>query len=185
MAKHTDILYLLDDDEPIYLALLDIFPKHKTIYIHDVCSSKSHRGKGLFKKSLIALKKHYAAKKYSFTLDASDRNEGGLNQKVRIHIFHSAGFDINPETGYFTKDGDYTLIKTRAILDTKETVEIQKKEGNTYYVKDDEGKTYSITIDKIEKCLDAESKQISCPMIMMGAARRTRRKTQRKRTRKV
>jgi hypothetical protein len=139
----------------------------------------------LFKKSLLFLKKHYAAKRYSFTLDASDRNEGGLNQKVRIHIFHSAGFHINPETGYFTKDGDYTLIKTRAILDTKEAVEIQKKEGNTYYVKDDEGKTYSISIDNIEKCLDADSKQISCPMIMMAAARRTRRKTQRKRSRKV
>ena len=183
--KKTDILYLLDEDEPIYFTLLDIFPKHKTIYIHDVCASKSHRGKGLFKKSLTLLKKHYAAKGYTFTLDASHRKKGGLDQKARIHIFHSAGFDINPETGYFTQQGEYKVINTRVILDTKEKLEIQKRVGDTYHVTDDEGKTNTIDIGQIEQCLDAESKQISCPMIMAKRAhRRTRRKSRGRKTRR-
>jgi hypothetical protein len=165
MAKNTDVLYLLEKDKPVYFLLLDLFPKHKMIYIHDVCVSKLHRGKKLFKKSLTFLKKYYFKKGYNhFTLDASDSTkEEGLNQKARIHIFHSAGFDINTETGYFTASGDYKLIKTTVLLDNGETVEIHKKEGDKYYGKDNDR---PIKISQIEKCLNSELKQISCPMIM-------------------
>ena len=170
-SKNTDVLFLFEKDTPVYFLLLDLFVKHKTVYIHDVCVNKLHRGKSLFRKSLTFLKDHYVKKGYAtFTLDASDSTkEEGLNQKIRIHIFHKAGFDINTETGYFTETGDYTIIKTRVLLDTKEIVEIQKKEGkegDTYIVRNDKGKTYSIKINQIEQCLDAESNQLSCPMIM-------------------
>jgi hypothetical protein len=182
MAKNTDMLYLFKDNIPVYFLLLDLFVKHKNVYIHDVCVNKSHRGKGLFKESLKFLKKYYLKKGYkTFTLDASDSEEEGLNQKIRIHIFHSAGFDINTETGYYTKSGDYNIIKTMVLLDNKEKAEIQKRNGNTYYVKNDRGEQYKINIDQIEQCFDSESNPISCPMIMNikmktdGGRRRTRR----------
>ena len=178
MAKNTDILYLFEKDTPVYFLLLDLFPKHKNIYIHDVCVNKLHRGKSLFKKSLPFLKKHYSKKGFNnFTLDASDSKEEGLNQKIRIHIFHSAGFDINTETGYFTKTGDYKIINTIVLLDNNEIVEIQKQRGNKYYVENNKGAQYYIDINQIEKCFDAESNQISCPMIMnfSGKKRKTRR----------
>jgi len=172
MAKNTDVLYLLEKDTPIFFLLLDIFDKHKMIYIHDVCVSKLHRGKSLFKKSLTFLKTHYMKKGYThFTLDASDSTkEIGLNQKARLHIFHSAGFDVNTETGYFTHTGDYKVIKTMVLLDNKEIVEIQKRDGEKYYVKNDEEKTYVVNIKQIEQCLDSELNQISCPMIMYISA---------------
>ena len=178
-SKNTDVLFLFEDETPIYFLLLDLFVKHKTVYIHDVCVNKKHRGKSLFKTSLIFLKDYYIKKGYAnFTLDASDSTkEEGLNQKIRIHIFHKAGFDINTETGYFTETGDYTIIKTRALLDNDEIVEIQSKEGTKYLVRNDKGKEYVIKIGQIEKCLDAESNQLSCPMIMdlhtMGGRRKT------------
>jgi hypothetical protein len=182
MAKNMDMLYLFEGDIPVYFLLLDLFVKHKNIYIHDVCVNKSHRGKGLFKESLKFLKKYYLKKGYkTFTLDASDSEEEGLNQKIRIHIFHSAGFDINTETGYYTKSGEYNIIKTMVLLDNKEKAEIQKRNGNTYYVKNDRGEQYKINIDQIEQCFDSESNPISCPMIMNikmktdGGRRRTRR----------
>jgi hypothetical protein len=63
-------------------------------------------------------------------------------------------------------------------LDNKEIVEIQKKESDTYIVRNHKGKTYSIKINQIEQCLDAESNQLSCPMIMelgkKGGKRKTR-----------
>ncbi len=162
------MLYLFEGNIPVYFLLLDLFVKHKNVYIHDVCVNKSHRGKGIFKESLKFLKKYYLKKGYkTFTLDASDSTkEEGLNQKIRIHIFHSAGFDINTETGYFTKSGDYTIMKTMVLLDNKEKVEIQKRIGNTYYVKNSKGEQYKINIDQIERCFDSESNFISCPMIM-------------------
>jgi GNAT superfamily N-acetyltransferase len=184
MAKNTDILYLFEGTVPVYFLLLDLFVKHKNVYIHDVCVNKSHRGKGLFKESLKFLKKYYLKKGYTnFTLDASNSTkEEGLNQKIRIHIFHSAGFDINTETGYYTKSGDYNIIKTIVLLDNKEKVEIQKRNGDTYYVKNDRGEQYKINIDQIEQCFDSESNPLSCPMIMNmkmktdgGRRRRTRR----------
>jgi len=178
-SKNTDVLYLFEKDTPVYFLLLDLFVKHKTVYIHDVCVNKLHRGKSLFKKSLAFLKEYYLKKAYThFTLDASDSvKEEGLNQKARIHIFHSAGFDINTETGYFTESGDYTIINTRVLLDNKEVAEIQKKEGDTYIVRNDKGKTYSIKINQIENCLDAESNQLSCPMIMDIGTKGGRRKS--------
>jgi hypothetical protein len=178
-SKNTDVLFLFDKENPVYFLLLDLFVKHKTVYIHDVCVNKLHRGKSLFRKSLTFLKDHYVKKGYAtFTLDASDSTkEEGLNQKIRIHIFHKAGFDINTETGYFTETGDYTIIKTRVLLDNKEIVEIQKKESDTYIVRNDKGKTYSIKINQIEQCLDAESNQLSCPMIMELGTKGGKRKT--------
>jgi GNAT superfamily N-acetyltransferase len=168
MAKNMDILYLFEGDIPVYFLLLDLFVKHKNVYIHDVCVNKSHRGKGIFKESLKFLKKYYLKKGYkTFTLDASDSTkEQGLNQKIRIHIFHSAGFDINTETGYYSKSGEYNTMKTMVLLDNKEKVEIQKRHGDTYYVKNNKGEQSKINIDQIERCFDSESNLISCPMIM-------------------
>ena len=167
-SKNTDILYLFDKDIPKYFLLLDLFDKHKMVYIHDVCVNKVYRGKKLFKQSLNVLKDYYIKKGFTnFTLDASDSiKEEGLNQKARIHIFHSAGFDVNPITGYFTEDSDYNIINTMVLLDNNEIVEIQKKDGDKYIVKNNKDKEYSINIDQIEKCLDSKLNQISCPMIM-------------------
>ena len=183
-SKNTDVLYLFEKDTPVYFLLLDLFVKHKTVYIHDVCVNKLHRGKSLFKKSLAFLKEYYLKEPYThFTLDASySVKEEGLNQKVRIHIFHSAGFDINTETGYFTESGDYNIIKTRVLLDNKEVAEIQKKEGDKYIVKNNKGELYSINIHQIEHCLDADSNQISCPMIMDIGTKGGRRKRSKRRT---
>jgi len=186
IAKNTDILYVFENDIPIYVVLLDIFNTHKTVYIHDVCVATSKRGNTLFKKSLAFLKEHYSKEGFTtFTLDASDSmKEEGFDQKARIRIFHSAGFDIHPETSYFT-NSDYKIIKTRVLLDTGDTVEIQKKEGSEYRVKDDKGKEYTILSKQIEKCFDAESNEISCPMYMSLSAtggkrtKKTRRKTKR------
>jgi hypothetical protein len=168
LSKNTDILFLLEKGKPIYFLLLDLFTKHKTIYIHDVCLSKLHRGKGLFKKSLLLLKKYYSGKGYtSFTLDASySTKEEGLDQRARIHIFHSAGFYINPESGYFTTSGDYNIIKTIVLLNNKEIVEIQKRDGDKYYVKNNKDQLRIVDINQIEKCFDSELNQIECPMIM-------------------
>jgi hypothetical protein len=181
MYKNTDVLYLLEKDKPVYFLLLDLFTKHKMIYIHDVCVSRLHRGKKLFKKSLSFLKTYYLKKGYnSFTLDASDSTkEEGLDQKARIHIFHSAGFDINTETGYFTASGHYKLIKTIVLLDNDEIAEIQKKEGEKYYVKNNEGINYTVNINQIEKCLDSELNPIPCPMIMNASSgmKNTKKKT--------
>jgi hypothetical protein len=178
VATNTDILYLFDKDTPVYFLLLDVFHKHKTVYIHDVCVNKLHRGKSLFKKSLSLLKEYYTTRGYTnFTLDASYSIEEGLDQKARIHIFHSAGFHINTETGYFTEAGDYNIINTLILLDNKEIVEIQRKEGDDYYVKNKKGKVYSIKINQIEKCLNSELNQIPCPMIMYIKGRGGKRKT--------
>jgi len=184
ISKNTDILYLFEEDTPVYFLLLDLFPKHKMVYIHDVCVDKLHRGKKLFKKSLTFLKKYYLKKRIqSFTLDASDsKKEEGFDQKARIHIFHSAGFDINTKTGYFTPSGDYKTIKTTVLLNNNEIVKIQKKDGNKYYVKNEEGKEYIANINQIEKCFDSELNQISCPMIMNISISigKTRKKSNRK-----
>ena len=180
-AKNTDIAYIIKKNTPIYVVLLDVFPKHKMVYIHDVCVNKQHRGKGTFKKSLLFLKNYYAEKGYThFTLDASESiKEEELDQKSRIHIFHSAGFDINTKTGYFTKSGNYNTIKTIVLLDNGETVTIQKQVGDRYFVKDATEKGYFINIDQIEKCFSSDKKQIACPMIMHFTNKNTTRKRKR------
>jgi hypothetical protein len=61
-------------------------------------------------------------------------------------------------------------------LDNKEIAEIQKKEDDKYIVKNNKGKEYSIHIHQIENCLDADSNQISCPMIMDIGTKGGRRK---------
>ena len=75
------------------------------------------------------------------------------------------------------------MIKTKVVLDTKEIVEIQKKEGDAYLVKNKKGEESSVTIDQIEKCLDSELHPISCPMILhISSKKGTLRKTQKRRT---
>ena len=175
-SNNMDILYIIEKDEPVYVLLLDIFPKHKSLYLHDVCVGTSHRGKGIFKKSIAFMKKYYSKLGFTnFTLDASDSvKEKGLDQVARIYIFHSAGFNINPETGIFKSTGEYSIFKTNVLLDNGEKVEIQKKVGNKYSVKNKDGKKYNIAIDQIQKCYDNESNQISCPMIMRFKKTKTR-----------
>jgi hypothetical protein len=91
----------------------------------------------------------------------------GLNQKARIAIFHKAGFDINTETGYFTASGDYKVIKTIVVLDNGDIVEIQKKEGEHYHVKNMDGVKSVIDIHQIKQCLDSELHPLpACPMIL-------------------
>jgi hypothetical protein len=178
ISKTMDMLYLLEEGKPVYFLLLDLFPKHKMVYIHDVCVSKTHRGKSLFKKSLIFLKEYYLSRGYTtFTLDASNSTkEEGLNQRARLYIFHSAGFHLNTRTGYFTQSGDYKIINTQVLLDNKEIVEIQKRRGEKYYVKNKRGAKYSVNINEINKCLDGELNEISCPMIMSLKNNTTRKK---------
>jgi hypothetical protein len=183
-STNTDILYVLENTEPVYFLLLDLFTKHKTVYIHDVCVGKQNRGKGLFKKSLASIAKHYGKKGFtSLTLDASDSNkEEGLNQKARIHIFHSAGFDINLETGYFTESGDYEIIDTTVGLDDGQIVTLKSKTGKSYKALDKDGNPITIDISQIANCYDGDSKQISCPMIMTIAkngGKKTRRNKRR------
>jgi hypothetical protein len=163
-TNNCDILYLLEQGEPVYFLLLDKFLKHKTVYIHDVCVSKSQRGQGIFKKSIAFLKVYYSQKGFtSFTLDASDSTkEEGLDQKARIKIFHSAGFHINPETGFYKSNGDYEIIKTIVSLNSGTKDEIQGRDGDTYLGKNNN----KITIDQIVHCYDSDTNQISCPMRM-------------------
>lgn len=166
-SKNMELLYLFENDIPLYCLLLDIFPKHKSVYIHDVCVNKEERGKGLFKKSLSLLKSHYSKLGFkTFTLDASDSTkETGLDQKARIHIFHSAGFDINTETGLFNQSGNYELFKTIVSLDDGSKFELQSCDGDNYVVKPINGKeTQTINIKQIVHCYDANLNQISCPM---------------------
>jgi hypothetical protein len=167
-TKNTDILYIFDGTVPVYFLLLDLFPKHKAVYIHDVCVNTAYRGQGQFKKSLAFLKPHYAKLGYThFTLDASDSTkEAGLNQKARIQIFHKAGFNINPETGYYTPTGDYELIKTLVELSDGSRAEIQNITGTQYVVKNAQNVSKTVSIQEIEKCFDSHTNQLSCPMIM-------------------
>ena len=179
-STNTDILYLLENDVPVYFLLLDIFAKHKTVYIHDVCVNKSNRGKGLFKKSVAVISKYYSKKGFtSLTLDASDSTkEEGLNQKARINIFHSAGFNINLETGYFKGDGNYEIIETTVSLDDGQIVTLKTVSGKSYKATDKNGNLITIDISQIETCYDGDANQISCPMIInivKNGGRKTRR----------
>ena len=181
-STNTDILYLLENDVPVYFLLLDIFAKHKTVYVHDVCINKSNRGKGLFKKSVASIAKHYSKKGFtSLTLDASDSTkEEGLNQKARIHIFHSAGFNINLETGYFKEDGNYEIIETVVSLDNGQIVKLKTHIGKSYKATDKNGHTITVDISQIANCFDGDSNQLSCPMIMhigKNGGRKTRRRS--------
>jgi len=168
-AKNMDIFYIFENEEPVYFLLLDRFPKHKTVYIHDVCVSKRARGQGLFKRSLGFLKAYYAKRGFTyFTLDASDSvKEAGLDQKARIRIFSGAGFDINTETGYYTAKGAYEIVPTTVLLSNGETGTILGRMDDDYRFASSQKKEYMISINQIEKCFDGSEKQISCPMIML------------------
>jgi len=181
-SKNTDVLYIIENEEPVYFLLLDRFPKHKSVYIHDVCVSKRARGRGLFKASLVFLKAYYAKRGFKyFTLDASDSiKEVGLDQKARLRIFSGAGFDINTETGYYTADGAYEIVPTTVLLSNGETGTILGRMGDDYRIASaSEKKEYMVSINQIEKCFDGAANQISCPMIMMlptggGRSRRSK-----------
>jgi len=179
-SKNTDILYLIEGGNPIYFLLMDLFPTHKSVYIHDVCAGTRSRGKGIFKRSLAYLKDHYTKLGFLYlTLDASNSvAEPGLDQKVRIRIFGGAGFHINTETAYF-KGNDWITMKTKVLLDDGTTVEIQTRTADGYVVSelDPEQKRRTVGINQIEKCFDDESNQISCPMIMALSKGGGKRKT--------
>jgi len=185
-SKHTDICYLFVKDVPVYFLLLDIFPKQKIIYIHDVCKSKAQDVKGIFKSSLAFLTSHYSKKGFKkFTLDASDSTkESGLNQKARIQIFSKAGFVISPETGLFNESGDYKTINTIVSLTSGEKVTIQsinKVSPETYNVKTNTNAIKQISQSEIVNCYDDNSNQISCPMMMIIPKNAGKRKTRKHR----
>jgi len=160
----TDILYGKQNDILINVILIDVFPKHKSVYLHDVCVANSHRGQGIFNKGLQFLIKHYKTKGIkTITLDASDSTkEKGLNQKARIAIFSKSGFSINPTTDIWKENGEFDIVPTAVELNTGEVVELQ---DDSYTVKDKSQKEYTIRIDQIERC-KALGSYVSCPMKM-------------------
>lgn len=178
-AKTMDILYIKDDDKFIHFMLLDIFPKHKSVYIHDVCVAKSHRGQGIFKSALAFLKTHYKKKGIeTFRLDASDSTkEKGLDQKARIAIFTKAGFHINPKTDVWNDKGEFDIVATKVKLESGNTVEIIKPEkDNQYTVKNTDGTTSIVAGTDIKRCYGLDGKYISCPMILNLKSKRKTRK---------
>ena len=182
-AKNMDILYIKDGETYIHILLIDIFPKHKTIYLHDVCVSTLYRGQGIFKKALQYLSKYYQKEGFlTITLDASDSTkEEGLDQKARIAIFTKAGFHINPKTDVWTETGEFSILDTKVLLESGETVEIKSFKDNKYSVKGSKG---SSTIDssEIKRCYGLNDEYISCPMILNisskngGKKRKTRKR---------
>lgn len=178
-AKTMDILYIKDGDEFIHFMLLDIFPKHKMVYLHDVCVATSHRGQGIFKSALAYIKSQYKKKGIeTFTLDASDSTrEAGLDQKARIAIFTKAGFHINPKTDVWNEKGEFDMITTKVKLESGNTVEIMKPEkDNQYTVKNTDGTIGTIATTDIKRCYGLDGKYTSCPMILNLKSKRKTRK---------
>ena len=186
-AKTMDILYIKDNNEYIHFMLLDIFPKHKSVYLHDVCVANLYRGQGIFKSALSFLKAHYKKKGIeTFTLDASDSlKEKGLDQKARIAIFTKAGFHINPKTDVWNEKGEFDTIPTKIKLESGETAEIKSvlKNNNSLRYSVKIAETVS-TIDgsEIKRCYGLNDEYISCPMILnLGSKNGGRRKTRKHR----
>lgn len=184
-AKNMDILYIKDGKTYIHFMLIDIFAKHKSIYLHDVCVSMLHRGKGIFKMSLSYLIPYYSKKGITkITLDASDSTkEEGLDQKARIAIFTKAGFHINPKTDAWSENGEFNILDTKVLLDSGEIVEIKDiLKDNKYSVKKTNGDLQSINSSEIKRCYGLNNDYVSCPMIMNISSRKggNKRKTQRR-----
>lgn len=184
-AKTMDILYIQDGKSYIHFMLIDVFNKHKTVYLHDVCVSTHYRGQGIFKKSLLYLSKYYQKKGFhTITLDASDSTkEAGLDQKARIAIFARAGFTINPKTEVWDEKGEFNILDTKVLLDSGESVTIlNKRKDGKYSVRPTDSKETVSTIDisDIKKCYGLNDEYVSCPMIQTipsnsgGKKRKTR-----------
>jgi GNAT superfamily N-acetyltransferase len=169
-AGGMDIFYMKDGAVHSQCMLLDIYPKHKSVYIHDVCVAKTHRGQGLFKKAVEFLAKHYAKRGFKkLTLDASDSTkEAGLDQKARVAIFSKAGFKVSPMTDTWDSKGEYKSVPTRVLLDSGSI-------GNA-----------NSPIGEIKRCYGLDDEFISCPMSMDiskksgGKKRKTRRTVKRR-----
>ena len=182
-AKTMDILYIKDGDEFIHFMLLDIFPKHNSVYLHDVCVANSHRGQGIFKNALAFIKTHYKKKGIeTLTLDASDSTkEEGLDQKARIAIFTKAGFHINPKTDVWNEKGEFDIVPTKVKLESGNTVEIIKPEkDNQYTVNNTDGTISTIATADIKQCYGLDGKFISCPMILNLRSKGGKRKTRKR-----
>ncbi len=183
-AKNMDILYIKDDKTYIHFILIDIFSKHKTVYLHDVCVSMLYRGQGIFKKALQYLSRYYEKKGFhTVTLDASDSTkEEGLDQKARIAIFAKAGFHINPKTDAWSENGDFNVLDTKVLLDSGKVVEIKSfLKDNKYSVKGSGLST--IDASEIKRCYGLNDEYVSCPMILNIGSRNggNKRKTKKRR----
>jgi len=187
VAKPMDIVYIQDGKTYIHFMLIDVFPKHKTIYLHDVCVSTEYRGQGIFKKALHYISKHYQKKGFhTITLDASDSTkEAGLDQKARIAIFAKAGFRINPKTEAWNEKGEFTILDTKVLLDSGKVVTILKNIKDTSYsVKYSNGIVSIIDIGEITRCYGLNDDYVSCPMIQTILAKNGGKKRKTRKTRK-
>jgi len=162
-----DVMYIIEKNKIIFSTFINVYKKHNYIYLNSVCTSKDHRGKGLFKNALKFMIDHY--KKLGFSsikLNADNEKKSGLNQKKRIEIFHSAGFEIDPEFEQWDNNNNYIIKPTIALLDNHEIVEfINEYNVKTYGIKDNK---YNITFDQVDKCYKKYDKLIEygCPMIL-------------------
>ena len=186
-AKTMDILYIKEGKTYIHFMLIDIFNKHKTVYLHDVCVSTVYRGQGIFKKALQYLSKYYQKKGFhTITLDASDSTkEAGLDQKARIAIFAKAGFRINPKTEAWDENGEFIILDTKVLLDSGKVVTILKNiKDTTYSVKYSNGIVSTVEIGEIKRCYGLNDEYVSCPMSQTILAKNGGKKRKTRKTRK-
>ena len=147
--QNYDVMYMIENDKIIFSTYINVYKKHKFVYLHSVCALNEYRGKGLFRKALDYIKDYY--KKLGFAsikLNAGNEVENGLNQKKRVEIFNKVGFEIDPILDYYDDNGNYKQTKTKVKLDNGKIVEYNKDIKN-----------------QVEKCYH-DSTEYPCPMIL-------------------
>jgi len=148
--KHNyDVMYMIEKNKIIFSTYINVYKKHKFVYLNSICASNEYRGKGLFRKALDYIKDYYKKLGFeSIKLNADNTDDNGLNQKKRIEIFNKVGFEIDPILDYYDDKNNYIQTKTKVKLDNGKIVEYNKDIEN-----------------QVEKCY-YDSIEYPCPMIL-------------------
>lgn len=91
------LIYRRDGDALVFSRMISLAPEKKAINIDLTCVSPSHRGKGYYKSSLVAMRKRFDPEEYKYIENRAEVDTiGNIDHTKRLEVFHKLGYRLNP-----------------------------------------------------------------------------------------
>ena len=168
------VIYLRNDKKKIIFS--EIFStqtikinnkEQKFLYLRSACTSQEERNKGIFKNSLVFIKKYFKNKGfYAIRLNIDTEKINDIDPLTRTIIFHKSGFVLDPTTIHYKDNSKIynTIIKLKNNNFVK-LLKFNKNSKYNYKIQTEKNEIKNIDIEDIDYCTISKEKYY-CPMIM-------------------
>lgn len=152
--RNIMLIYKKHEGSLVFTRMITLVPEDKAINIDLTCVSPTHRGKGYYKTSLVAMRKKFDPEAFKYIQNRAEMDTiGNITHTKRLEVFHKLGYRINP----LAQIGSDSFVNTQVRLKDGRIVYILQYDDSasepSYKVLTRDLKTSTIKLSDIDRCM--------------------------------